>query len=237
MHYCYTNIAAKLICLFLSHQKPVADLKMAEELFNRLAQFHKKWQETSDYTVFGVEEKVLFEGMKWSLGGRNAGPGKWPDKLNQLRLRNLCYKQPEDYSRSRPISVKRFISPSQRELSIDKETSSTKGKKPPHPRSVSVDPASKRPLPYIRRFTDLGLLVVPKPSPLPPAPKGLSGKAVPLLGRQLRVGLGRLTARIPLQAHCSNPPAEPDSPIKRNYQQLLRRTLKQIEDENIEGWA
>lgn len=215
---------------------------MAEELFNRLAQFHPKWQEASDHLVLGGEEKGLFEGFRSSLKGISVGQGKWPEKLKSLRIGHFAYRQDtkpglQDYMRSRPVSVRRFISPSERELSLDRENCSTKGKKCSHPRSISVDPAAKRPLSYIRRFTDLGLLVVPKPSALPGVPKGLAGKAVPLNGRLFKAGLGRFNAKSPLQVHCPNPMVEPDSPIKRNYQRLLRRTLKQIEDENIEGWA
>lgn len=215
---------------------------MAEDLLNRLVQVHSKWQESSDYLVFCGEEKGLFEGFRSSVKGAIIGQTKWPERLKRLRIGNFSYKQDlkpgfQDYMRSRPVSVRRFISPSERELSLDKENSSTKGKKCPHPRSISVDPAAKRPSPYIRRFTDLGLLVVPKASSLPEVPKGLAGKAVALKGRLFKGGLGRFTAKSPLQIHCPNPMPEADSPLKRNYQRLLRKTLKQIENENIEGWA
>lgn len=193
---------------------------MAEELFNRLAQ-QLQATETGRYSVFGSQETLLLDVPR--LRGKYTG-------LFQV-LRRVT--NPPSFDLSKPaLSLplrhpSRFPSPSsQRALSPFPPKSL------PNPRSTSVDPASRhRATHHPRRCTDLGLLSVSRPPVFLIPPKCLSGKPVVFTGRSSKPTISRFPT--PFQIHNPN---SPDSPIKRHYKQLLHRTMKQIERENIAGW-
>ena len=234
---------------------------MAEELFNRHSvALAGVCASVTDYMIFAWEERRLFEAPRLPLRPKNSvhRSSPRPDRFPKLRLGNpswdssrcaLQFSRMEDW-RPDPLTAsfcsrndshlearKRSLTPFEPAKPKTVEDFPTQ-KDRRHPRSVSVEPSCKQSLCVPRKGrAELKLTIAPITAV---APKGLTGKAVPLIGRQLKNGFSTSYNRGVLHATFDNAgkmtETVTDSPIKRRYKRLLQRTSKAMESENFAGW-